>query len=164
MSRRVITTEKKPQAGKRRLRLVDPFALTLSLLVFLATAALAVVSAQTGFQKHWYGDVLTMLDWIVGILALVNLLCTLSVGVRITDGVADIGRNAGGGRNTFDAALLREITVADGNGERLSEDQRRWRNASLKFHLTDGTTRLSRPAAILTAHQLRSVRHFFGLQ
>ena len=45
----------------------------------------------------------------------------------------------------------------------LPEDAGRWRNASLKFRLSDGGTRISKPAAILTARQLRRVRQFFGL-
>lgn len=164
MSRRVITPGEKPrETGKRRLRLVDPFAMALWSGIFLVTAVLAVISAVRGFSEHWYGDVLTLLDWIIGILALINLFAALSVGVRVTDGVADLGRDAKGNRSTFEAALLRGITVVGQDGRTLPEDAQRWRNASLKFQLTDGTARLSRPAAVLTARQLRAAKRFFGL-
>ncbi len=162
--RRVITGESaQPTAGRRRLRLVDPFALGLWSVILLVTVFLAVLSAVRGFNKHWYGDVLTVLDWIVGILALINLMGTFSTGVRVTDGVADLGRSTGGERNTFEVALLRDITVVDSEGTRMPEDVRRWRNASLRFRLTDGGARLSKPAAILTARQLHRARKFFGL-
>lgn len=162
--RRVLTGgSEKPMTGKRRLRLVDPFAVGLWSVILLVTVFLAVLSALKGFNEHWYGDVLTVLDWIVGILALINLMATFSTGVRVTDGVADLGKSAGGGRNSFEVTLLRDITVVDSEGNRLPEDVRRWRNASLKFRLTDGGSRLSKPAAILTAGQLRAVRKFFGL-
>lgn len=164
MSRRVVSSENpKPETGKRRLRIVDPFAALLWSGVLLVTVALAVLSAQTGFNGRWYGDVLTMLDWIVGILALINLLATLSAGIRMTDGIADIGRDADGKRNSFEAVLLRDVTVADSAGETLSADMRRWRNASLRFHLKDGTVRQTKPASVLTARQLRAVKRFFGL-
>lgn len=164
MSRRVIVPgERKPETGKRRLRIVDPFAMALWCGILLVTVVLAVISAQTGFNAHWYGDVLTMLDWICGILALINIFAALSVGVRVTDGVADLGRKAGGERNSFEAALLRDVTVIDSTGAALPADARRWHNASLKFHLTDGSTRQMRPASVLTARQLRAVKRFFGL-
>lgn len=165
MSKRRVITEKAEQTkvGKRRLRLIDPFALGLWSVILLLSAFLAVLSAIKGFNTHWYGDVLTVLDWIVGILALINLMGTFSTGVRVTDGIADLGRGTDGARNTFCVALLRDITVSDSEGTRLPETVRRWRNASLKFHMTDGTTRLSKPAAILTARQLRAAKRFFGL-
>lgn len=164
MSRRVIHTEKKEVCrGKRRLRLVDPFAILLWSVILAVTLGLAVLSALTGFHEHWYGDVLTLLDWIVGLLALFNLFATLSVGVRVTDGIADVGRNASGERERFDAALLRAIEVVDREGRVQPADARRWQNVSLAFRLTDGTARLSRPASVLTAKQLEKTKRFFGL-
>ena len=140
MSKRRVITEKAEQTkvGKRRLRLIDPFALGLWSVILLLSAFLAVLSAIKGFNTHWYGDVLTVLDWIVGILALINLMGTFSTGVRVTDGIADLGRGTDGARNTFCVALLRDITVSDSEGTRLPETDRRWRNASLKFHMTVG--------------------------
>lgn len=164
MKRRVITPGEGPrESGRRRLRLVDPFAMALWSVIFLAAAVLAFISALRGFSEHWYGDVLTLLDWIIGILALINLFAALSVGIRVSDGVADLGRDAKGNRTTFDVTLLRKITVVGQDGRTLPGDVRRWRNASLKFLLTDGTARLSRPAAVLTARQLRAAKRFFGL-
>ena len=162
--RRVVTGEAgQPMAGRHRLRLIDPFALGLWTVVLLVTAFLAVLSAVKGFNEHWYGDVLTVLDWIIGILALINLMGTFMTGVRVKDGIADLGRGAGGERITFETALLCEVFAVDGDGNRLPEEVRRWRNASLKFRLRDGGTRISKPAAILTARQLRRIREFFGL-
>ena len=165
MSKRRVITEKAEQTkvGKRRLRLIDPFALGLWSVILLLSAFLAVLSAIKGFNTHWYGDVLTVLDWIVGILALINLMGTFTTGVRVNDGIADIGRGSGGERMTFETSLLREVFAVDSDGNRLPEDAGRWRNASLKFRLSDGGTRISKPAAILTARQLRRVRQFFGL-
>lgn len=164
MSKRVVNQKKDPSVPEnRRLRLVDPFAMALSCVVLAATVALAILSSQTGFYEHWYGDVLTMLDWIVGILALVNLFATASVGIRVTNGKADLGRRSDGERHAFDTSLLRCITVADQAGNALPLNRRFWRNACLKFHLTDGTTLCSRPAAILTERQLSAAVRFFGL-
>lgn len=162
--RRVVTGESgQPMTGKRRLRLVDPFALGLWTVILFVTAFLAVLSAVKGFNERWYGDVLTVLDWIIGILALINLMGTFTTGVRVNDGIADIGRGSGGERMTFETSLLCEVFAVDSDGNRLPEDAGRWRNASLKFRLSDGETRISKPAAILTARQLRRVRQFFGL-
>ena len=86
-----------------------------------------------------------------------------AVGVRVTDGVADLGRDGGGERSTFAVSLLQGITVVDAAGNTLPETARRWRNANLKFQLTDGTARLSRTASVLTRRQLRAARRFFGL-
>lgn len=164
MKKRVVAPEERRAATvKGKLRLVDPFAVGLWSLIFLVTAALAVVFAVIGFSEHWYGDVLSVLDWFVGILALVNLFATLMVGVRVTDGVAALGRDKAGERITFDVKLLQSVTVADAAGKTLPQEARSWRNASLKFQLTDGTARYSRPASVLTNRQLRAARRFFGL-
>lgn len=106
MKKRVIVPEENRQMmGNRKLRLVDPFALGLWVAIVLVTGTLAVVFAVNNFSAHWYGDVLSVLDWIIGILALVNLFATLMVGVRVTDGVADLGRDGKGERSTFDLIL-----------------------------------------------------------
>lgn len=114
MKKRVIAPQENRQMpGNRKLRLVDPFALALWSVIFLVTGTLAVVFAVNNFSAHWYGDVLSVLDWIIGILALINLFATLAVGVRATDGVADLGRDGGGERSTFAVSLLQGITVVD---------------------------------------------------
>ena len=164
MKKRVIAPQENRQMpGNRKLQLVDPFALALWSVIFLVTGTLAVVFAVNNFSAHWYGDVLSVLDWIIGILALINLFATLAVGVRVTDGVADLGRDGKGERSTFDVSLLQGITVVDAAGNTLPETARSWRNANLKFQLTDGTARLSRTASVLTRRQLRAARRFFGL-
>lgn len=165
MKKRVIVPgERSVERGSRRLRLVDHGAMLMSVAVLLVTVGLAVFSALTGFHESWYGDILTLLDWIVGLLALINVLCTFSAGIRIYDGNVDLGSDGKGGRRSFDVSFLHAIAVVDGTGNVLDPQARRWRNAGLKFQLRNGTAVCTRPSVVFTARQYRAVCRFFDVQ
>lgn len=165
MSRKVVVTNQKTkETGKRKLRIVDPPAMILSVAVAAVTLVLAGLSGYSGFDRHWYGDVLTTLDCIVCLLAVLNGWFTFSVGIRVTDGVAYLGRDKQGNRIEFEASLVRDITVADSDGNRMDPEARHWKNAHLRFHLTDGTARDFRASTLLTRRQYRAARAFFGLR
>ncbi len=166
MRKRVIDpNEKKTESIKKRMKLLDPFAIGMWCILFIITAVLAVLSALTGFNKiGWYGDALTLLDWFVGLLSLINLFATFSVGIRLENGVVDLGKQPSGERETFESSLLLSISVTDVKGEELPLDKKLWKNASLCFHLSGGKTRRSRTASILTARQFHKANRFFGLE
>lgn len=165
MKKRVIDPRTRSAESKNgRLRFVDHGALLLSAVVFLLTLGLAVLSALTGFHESWYGDILTLLDWIVGFLALINALCALFGGIRISNGNVDLGSDGKGGRKSFDVSLLQAITVVDATGRALDPQAHRWHNAGLKFQLQNGTAVCTRPSVLLTARQYRAVCRFFDMQ
>ena len=146
--------------GKKRFRIIDPVALTISVVLVAITATLAVISNQTGFDKVWYGDLLTTADCIICFFALLNIGYVLLAGICVENGIAFLGTDKEKQPILFEVAQLSGITLLDEDGDPLPEDSRRWTNATIRFTLQDGSTR-EYTALLLTQAKYRSILTYF---
>lgn len=147
--------------GKKRFRIADPVALVISGIVVALAATLAALSNQTGFDRAWYGDVLTTAVCVIGFFALLNIGYVLIDGITVENGIVFLGVDENRQAIAFSVGELAEIGLRDADGNELPPERHFWGNAVICFALTDGTVREYR-AHLLTGKTYRSILNYFG--
>lgn len=147
--------------GKKRFRIADPASLVISGIVVALAASLAALSNQAGFDRVWYGDVLTTAVCVVGFFALLNIGYVLIDGITVENGIVFLGVDENRQAIAFSVDELSEIGLRDAEGNELPPDRRFWGNADICFTLNDGTERKYR-AHLLTGKKYRSILNYFG--
>lgn len=146
--------------GKKRFRIADPAALVISGIVAALAATLAVLFNQTGFDRAWYGDVLTTVVCVVGFFSVLNIGYVLIDGITVENGIVFLGVDENKQAIAFSVGELAEISLQDAQGNALPPGQRCWGNAVIRFVLTDGTERIYR-AHLLTGKTYHSILDYF---
>ncbi len=146
--------------GKKRIYLIDPFAVIFSLVIIAITGTLAYLSNANGFDKLWYGDILTTVDCLIGVLGILNLGYSLRENICVENGLVFLGVDkAEKTPIAFKYTELAELTLSDESGEPC-EDARSWRSAMLCFALRDGSVR-ERKTTYLTRRKYQALRTYF---
>ena len=153
-------TKKGVHYGKKRFRIPDPYAPVLSVVVAVLTGALAVLSNAKGFDKVWYGDILTTVDCVIGFFALLNIGYIFMEGICVENGVAFLGTDSEKKPIGFAFSELADIALYNEEGEELPADASHWVRAEIRFTLKNGATR-SYTAHYLTQKKYRMICSYF---
>lgn len=148
--------------GKKKIRIVNVSALLITLIVALITGALAVVSNVTGFDRSWYGDILTTAVCIVCFFALLNLGYVLVEGITVENGNVFLGTDREKKPITFHVRDLLEIRLCDAELTPIPEEETKNGGAVLRFVLKDGSYR-DYTSARISAGVFRKVRNYFEI-
>ncbi len=162
MKKRTIRPQKRGiDYGKNKFRIVDPAALLISLILAAFLGALAALSHAYGFDRTWYGDLITAAICVVGFFALLNVGYVLMEGITVEYGSVFVGVDENRKPISFLAKDLTAISLWNENGEALPMDATRWWRVSIRFELQDGNA-CEFDAHLLTRRQLNAMRTYFG--
>ncbi len=128
-------------------------ALIITIAVALITGTLAGLSNHFGFDKTWYGDILTTADCIFCFFALLNLGYVLMEGITVENGEVFLGIDADKQPIRFHVSRLASVELCEAE---------EGRGAVLRFFLTDGSTKEYRGARV-TPRVLARVRAYFEI-
>lgn len=153
-------TKKGIHYGKMRFRIPDPYALAFSIAVAVLTGGLAILSNAKGFDKVWYGDILTTAVCIIGFFALLNIGYIFMEGICVENGVAFLGTDADKKPIGFSHSELAAIALYSKDGEELLPDAHHWTGVEIRFTLKNGATR-SYTAHYLTQKKYKMICSYF---
>lgn len=148
--------------GKKRLRILNVPALVITLTVILITGALAVVCNVTGFDRSWYGDIVTTAVCIVCFFALLNLGYVLVEGITVENGIVFLGTDREKKPISFHVRDLVEIRLCDDELTPIPEEKTGNGGTTLRFVLNDGSHR-DYTSARITNGVFRKVRKYFEI-
>lgn len=159
--RKNVPQKKGIDYGKKKFRIVDPAALTISVLTAAILGTLAALSHAYGFNQTWYGDLITAAVCVIGFFALLNIGYVLMEGITVEYGSVFVGVDENRKPISFSAKELVGISLWNERGESLSMDASRWWRVSIRFELQDGSA-CEYDAHLLTRRQLQAIRTYFG--
>ena len=148
--------------GKKRFRIFDPLSAVITLAVAVLSATLAAVSNAKGFDKTWYGDILTTVVGVFCVFAVVNLFYLFWAGISVEGGRCFLGSDDDKKPIFFDVEELSDIRLSDEDGTPIPTDGKRFLRVRIEFILKNGRV-LTYEANWLTARTYRSMRAFFEI-
>lgn len=148
--------------GKKKFRIFDPLSAVITLSVAVLTATLAAVSNAKGFDKTWYGDILTTAVGVLFVFAVVNLFYLFWAGISVEGGRCFLGSDDEKKPIFFDVESLSDIRLTDEDGTPIPTDAKRFLRVRIEFVLKNGRV-LTYDANWLTARVYRSMRTFFEI-
>ena len=149
--------------GKKKLRIIDPSALIISCVTAGALIALATVSHAYGFDDRWYGDLLTSAICVVGFFALINIGYVLMEGITVQYGSVFLGVDENKKPISFSFGQLLNVSLLDAEGEPVDAEATRWKKATLRFDLKNGTA-CEYSVRFLTRRKYKAILDYFEIQ
>ncbi len=148
--------------GKKKIRILNVPALIITLLVAIVTGAIAVVCNITGFDRAWYGDIVTTAVCIICFFALLNIGYVLTEGITIENGVVFLGTDREKKPITFHVKELETVRFYDIDLTPIPENE--WYRGApvLRFFLKDGSHR-DYITAHISARIFREVIDYFEI-
>lgn len=146
----------------KKFRILDPLSILISIAVAVLTATLAAVSSARGFDRTWYGDILTTAVGVVFVFATLNLFYLFKAGIRVEGGVCYLGVDAEKQPIAFECKELADVRLIDGEGNTYESGKRNFFGGQMEFRLRDGRA-LTYRANWITARSYRAIRRYFKL-
>ena len=148
--------------GKKKIRILDPVSAMISLSVAAIAAVLAGLSNAFGFDKTWYGDILTTAVSVIGFFGLVNLFYLFMDGITVENGECFLGLDSEKKPIRFAVEELHTIRLLNEEGEETEMLSHSLRHVTIQFILRSGKV-LSYPANRLSLRTYRAILAYFKL-
>ncbi len=153
---------REPRYENKKFRILDPLSILISIAVAVLTATLAALSNARGFDRTWYGDILTTAVGVVFVFATLNLFYLFRAGIRVEGGVCYLGVDAEKQPIAFECKELVRVRLTDGEGGVYESGKRNFFGAQMEFCLRDGRA-LAYRANWITARSYRAICRYFKL-
>ncbi|MBE6633499.1 MAG: hypothetical protein E7620_04035 [Ruminococcaceae bacterium] len=124
--------------GKMKFRTVDYLSVLITLVTCAVCVVLAGLSNHFGFDKTWYGDILTTLVSLICFFCVVNLFYLFRSGITVENGRCFLGMDDNKKPIFFDREELHSIRLTKQDGTPVTAEAKRYFRVRIEFLLKDG--------------------------